>query len=35
MLISTMATIANPDSRAEVRLEAFNFARLKFKTFQW
>lgn len=27
---STMATIANPDNRAEVRLVAFNLARLKY-----
>ena len=33
--ISTMATMANPESRAEVRLEAFSFARLKFRVFQW
>ena len=26
--ISTMATIANPESKAEVRLEAFNLALL-------
>jgi hypothetical protein len=35
MLISTMATMAKPERRADVRLEAFSFARLRFKTFQW
>ena len=33
--ISTMATMAKPDNRAEVRLDAFNLARLRFNTFQW
>lgn len=33
--ISTMATIANPLRSADVLLEAFNFARLRFSTFQW
>ena len=33
--ISTMATMANPESRAEVRLEAFSLALLRFKIFQW
>ncbi len=35
MFISTMATMANPERRAEVRLEAFSLARLRFRTFQW
>ena len=35
MLISTIATIAKPESSAEVLLEAFNLARLKLRTFQW
>jgi len=33
--ISTMATMANPERRAEVRLEAFSLARLRFSVFQW
>jgi len=33
--ISTMATIANPESKAEVRLEAFSLALLRFRIFQW
>lgn len=35
MLISTMATMAKPESSADVRLEALSLARLKFSTFQW
>jgi hypothetical protein len=30
-----MATMANPERRAEVRLEAFSFALLRFRVFQW
>ncbi len=35
MLISTIATMANPESKADVLLEAFSFPRLRLSTFQW
>ena len=33
--ISTMATMAKPANRADVRLEAFSLALLRLRFFQW